>query len=260
MAYHTDLTRPGRTRSGRSRRRHRVALEGPDRRRRTNWTPETVDTTTNTLYFGTGRLARLLPVASAGLGPARGLADRARSHDREDQVVAAAARLQRVGLRRLAAADGLHGQDRRQERAVVSVATMEGVWFAYNATTGAPIYQRVKILDNVEHPDLSPGQAGRHLPLVARRLQLLPRLLRPADELRLQRGRRDRLGAGAADAGRGADPAVAPRQHVPRARERRFRLVPPVGLERLRLGQRRRRRHRQAGLEVRHACSPSAAA
>ena len=48
-------------------------------------------------------------------------------------------------------------------RRVVSVATMEGMWFAYDAETGAPIYQRVKVIDNVEHPALSPGQAGRRL-------------------------------------------------------------------------------------------------
>src|SRR5262249_57815543 len=41
---------------------------------------------------------------------------------------------------------------------VVSVATMEGMWFAYDAKTGAPIYQRVKVVDNVEHPALVPGK------------------------------------------------------------------------------------------------------
>ena len=35
---------------------------------------------------------------------------------------------------------------------------MEGEWFAYNAATGAPIWQRVKVIDNVEHPNLKPGQ------------------------------------------------------------------------------------------------------
>ena len=35
---------------------------------------------------------------------------------------------------------------------------MEGVWFAYDAASGAPIYQRVKVIDNVEHPDLKPGK------------------------------------------------------------------------------------------------------
>src|SRR5581483_169310 len=41
---------------------------------------------------------------------------------------------------------------------VVSVATMEGVWFAYNAATGRPIYQRVKVIDRTEHPSLKPGK------------------------------------------------------------------------------------------------------
>ena len=69
---------------------------------------------------------------------------------------------------------------------------MEGVWFAFDATTGPPIYQRVKVIDNVEHPNLKPGQAGRRLPGLDRRAQLLAGLVRPADELRLQRGGRDR--------------------------------------------------------------------
>ena len=34
-----------------------------------------------------------------------------------------------------------------KKRHIVSVATMEGVWFAYDAKTGQPIYQRVKVID-----------------------------------------------------------------------------------------------------------------
>ncbi len=41
---------------------------------------------------------------------------------------------------------------------IVSVATMEGVWFAYDAATGRPIYQRVKVIDRTEHPALQPGK------------------------------------------------------------------------------------------------------
>jgi hypothetical protein len=41
---------------------------------------------------------------------------------------------------------------------VVSVATMEGVWYAYDARTGRPLYQRVKVIDRTEHPRLRPGQ------------------------------------------------------------------------------------------------------
>ena len=41
---------------------------------------------------------------------------------------------------------------------VVSVATMEGVWFAFDAATGKPFHERVKVIDRVEHPPLRPGQ------------------------------------------------------------------------------------------------------
>ena len=43
-------------------------------------------------------------------------------------------------------------------RRIVSVATMEGVWFAYDAASGQPIYQRIKVIDRTEHPALQPGK------------------------------------------------------------------------------------------------------
>ena len=45
-----------------------------------------------------------------------------------------------------------------KRRRVVSVGTMEGVWFAYDARTGRPIYSRVRVIDRTEHPPLRPGQ------------------------------------------------------------------------------------------------------
>ena len=45
-----------------------------------------------------------------------------------------------------------------KKRRIVSVGTMEGVWFAYDAKTGQPIYQRVKVIDRTEHPPLQPGK------------------------------------------------------------------------------------------------------
>ena len=45
----------------------------------------------------------------------------------------------------------------KKER-IVSVATMEGVWFAYDAASGRPIYQRIKVIDRTEHPALQPGK------------------------------------------------------------------------------------------------------
>jgi hypothetical protein len=35
---------------------------------------------------------------------------------------------------------------------------MEGVWFAFDARTGQPFYERVKVIDRVEHPALRPGK------------------------------------------------------------------------------------------------------
>jgi PQQ-dependent dehydrogenase (methanol/ethanol family) len=40
---------------------------------------------------------------------------------------------------------------------VVSVATREGVVFVYDAATGEPIYERIELLDRIEHPSLEPG-------------------------------------------------------------------------------------------------------
>ena len=51
------------------------------------------------------------------------------------------------------------GEGRRQDaRGSSRSATMEGVWFAYDAATGAPIYQRIKVIDRTEHPPLQPGK------------------------------------------------------------------------------------------------------
>ena len=119
MAYHTDLTPawanpfwiipPAGTEW-----RSKASLVGGA----TNWTPETVDTDDeHAVLRHRGGVAGVLPVAAARARSARGLAGRGRPRDREAEVVAAAARLQRVGLRHLAAADGLHGEDRRQDDA-----------------------------------------------------------------------------------------------------------------------------------------------
>jgi alcohol dehydrogenase (cytochrome c) len=45
-----------------------------------------------------------------------------------------------------------------EERRIVTVATKEGVLFAYDAATGDPIYERVELIDRIEHPNLEPGE------------------------------------------------------------------------------------------------------
>jgi PQQ-dependent dehydrogenase (methanol/ethanol family) len=123
------------------------------------WTPVTVDAATNTLYFGTGSAT---PLYFSSLRPG--------TNPRTDSLIAVDLKTgQLKWWRQLIAGnqwsydvaqpplvyDGNVGGHRHH---VVSVATMEGVWFAFDATTGAPFYERVKVIDRVEHPALQPGK------------------------------------------------------------------------------------------------------
>jgi alcohol dehydrogenase (cytochrome c) len=123
------------------------------------WTPTTVDPTTNTLYFGTSTAT---PYYFPSIRPG--------SDPRSDSLIAvnlATGRLkwwqQQMTFNEwhydtsqppLVYTAKIGGKAQR----VVSVATMEGLWFAYNAQTGRPIYQQVKVLDHTEHPNLQPGK------------------------------------------------------------------------------------------------------
>ncbi|HZB23521.1 MAG TPA: PQQ-binding-like beta-propeller repeat protein, partial [Gaiellaceae bacterium] len=123
------------------------------------WTPVAVDTTTNIVYFGTGSATPLYQ-PSLRPGPA----------PRTDSLIAVDLMTGRQKWWRQQMARNEWAYDTAQppvvynarvggkRRRIVSVATMEGVWFAYDARTGTPIYQRVKVLDRVEHPSLKPGQ------------------------------------------------------------------------------------------------------
>jgi alcohol dehydrogenase (cytochrome c) len=160
MAYHTDLTpawaNPFWTipPTGTEWRSGALLVGGA-----TNWTPETVDPTTNTLYFGT-----------AGATPAYYPTLRPGSDPREDSVIAVDLATGKLKWWRQQLAFNEWGYDTSQppmvytakiggkSKRIVSVATMEGMWFAYDAATGAPIYQRIKVIDNVEHPALVAGK------------------------------------------------------------------------------------------------------
>ena len=161
MAYHTDLTPvwanpfwniPPTGTSWRS----KAPLVGGC----TNWTPDTVDPTTNTLYFGT-----------AGPSPAYYPSLRPGNNPRCDSLIAVDLATGKLKWWRQQLAFNEWGYDTSQppmvytaklggkSKRIVSVATMEGMWFAYDAATGAPLYQRIKVIDNVEHPALVPGKA-----------------------------------------------------------------------------------------------------
>lgn len=45
-----------------------------------------------------------------------------------------------------------------ETRRVVTVATKQGYLFVYDARTGEPIYERIALLDRIEHPQLQPGR------------------------------------------------------------------------------------------------------
>ena len=123
------------------------------------WTPQTIDPTTNTLYFGTGSATPLyFPQFRPGQNP------------RTDSLIAVDLNTGRMKWWQQQMASNQWAYDTAQPplvytgkvggktRRVVSVATMEGVWFAYDAATGAPIYQRIKVIDRTEHPPLQPGK------------------------------------------------------------------------------------------------------
>ncbi len=161
MAYHTDLTpawpNPFWTipPAGMQWRRNSTLAGGG-----VVWTPTTVDTTTDTLYFGTGSAT---PLYFASVRPG--------SDPRADSLIAVNLATGRMRWWQQQMAFNEWSYDTAQpplvytakvggkKERIVSVATMEGVWFAYDAVTGRPIYQRIKVIDRTEHPSLSPGKS-----------------------------------------------------------------------------------------------------
>jgi alcohol dehydrogenase (cytochrome c) len=123
------------------------------------WTPVTIDTKTNTVYYGTGSATPLyFPAWRPGSAP------------RTDSLIAVDLGTGKLKWWQQQMAHNEWSYDTAQpplvyngkvggkKRRVVSVATMEGVWFCYDAATGRPIYQRVKVIDRTEHPPLQPGK------------------------------------------------------------------------------------------------------
>jgi alcohol dehydrogenase (cytochrome c) len=123
------------------------------------WTPTTVDTTTNTLYFGTGSAT---PLYFPGLRPG--------ANPRTDSLIAVDLATGKMKWFQQLIAGNQWAYDVSQPplvytgkvggatHRIVSVATMEGVWYAFDAKTGQPFHERVKVIDRVEHPALRPGQ------------------------------------------------------------------------------------------------------
>ena len=138
-------------------------------------------------------------------------------------------------------------------RHVVSVASMEGVWYAFDAATGKPFYQRVKVIDRVEHPSLQPGKPVDVYPSSLGGLNYSPASYDPTTDYVFN--------AAAETAAQ-----LVQAQLTPAQKRNKFILgdvflgvqngnfgTALAGLARPRLDQRHRRRHRPARLEVRDA-------
>jgi PQQ-dependent dehydrogenase (methanol/ethanol family) len=123
------------------------------------WTPVTIDTSTNTVYFGTGSAT---PLYFPGLRPG--------ANPRTDSLIALDLTTGKMKWWQQLLSGNQWAYDVSQPplvytgkvggstHRVVSVATMEGVWFAFDAKTGRALHERVKVIDRVEHPPLRPGQ------------------------------------------------------------------------------------------------------
>ena len=184
------------------------------------WTPSTIDTTTNTLYFGTGSATPLyFPSLRPGSNPRADSLIAVDLAHREAEVVAAADGAQRVVVRHRAAAARLHRQGRRQEPRDRLGRDDGGRLVRVRREDRPPIYQRVKVIDRTEHPPLQPGKPVVVYPSLARRPQLLAGVVRPEDELHLQRRGRDGGGGDPGEADADAEEAqAAARRRLPRAR------------------------------------------
>jgi alcohol dehydrogenase (cytochrome c) len=145
------------------------------------WTPVTIDGTTNTVYFGTGASTpHYFPSLRPGENP------------RTSSLVALDLRTGAIKWWRQLVANNQWGYDVAQpplvyttevdgqRRRVVSVATMEGVWFAFDARTGRSFHDRVRIIDRVEHPPLRPGKPVVIYPATLGGLNYSPAAFDPA--------------------------------------------------------------------------------
>ena len=254
MAYTTDLRPPGRTRTGRSRRSRELALREPHRRRR-----QRLDARHGRHLHRHGVLrdglgdAALLPVSS---GPG--------ANPRTDSLIAVDLKTGQTKWWQQLIAGNQWSYDVSQPplvydgkvggktHHVVSVATMEGVWFAFDAEHRAAVLPAGEGDRPRRAPLAAAGQARHDLPLVASAASTTRRPpTTPRPTTCSTRRPRPPPSSRPADAERRSE-QVRARRRLPRAR-RTATSVSAARLARPRLDQRDRRQHRPARLEVRDA-------
>jgi alcohol dehydrogenase (cytochrome c) len=123
------------------------------------WTPVTIDTSTNTVFFGTGSGTPVyFPSLRPGTNPRTGsliAVDLSTGRLKWWQQLISRNQWEYDVAQPPLVYDATIGGKKTH---VVSVATKEGTWWAYDAKTGDAIHERVKVIDRVEHPPLKPGQ------------------------------------------------------------------------------------------------------
>ena len=123
------------------------------------WTPVTIDSKTNTVFFGTGSGT---PVYFPSMRP--GNNPRAASIIAVDLATGKLKWWQQLIQNDQWEYDVAQppvvydGKVGGKAHRIVSVATKEGMWYAFDAVTGKAFHDRVKVLDRVEHPPLKAGQ------------------------------------------------------------------------------------------------------
>lgn len=123
------------------------------------WTPVTIDASTSTVYFGTGSgtpnfYHQLHPGPNPRANSLIAVDLRTGKQRWWQQLVANDQWNYDVAQPPLVYTARVGGRSLR----IVSVATKEGVWFAFDAATGRALHERVKVIDRVEHPPLRPGR------------------------------------------------------------------------------------------------------
>ena len=257
---HAISRRPGRTRSGRSRRpapsggstaRSSAAASSGRRRRSTR-------RRTRSTSAPAPRRRSYYPSLRPGSNPRADSLIAVNLATGQHEVVAAADGAQRVVVRHLAAAARLHGEDRRQDAsAIVSVGDDGGRLVRLRrGDRPADLPARQGDRPHRASDAASPASRSSVYPSSLGGLNYSPASFDPQHELHLQRRRRDRVGrdAGAADAD--AEEAQASRSATSSSGSRTATSAQYLPrLARLRLDQRDRRQHRQARVEVHDAAA-----
>jgi alcohol dehydrogenase (cytochrome c) len=130
-----------------------------------NWNPSTVDERSNTVYITTSTAS---PIYESAVRPG--------PNPRTNSVIALDLATGRQKWWQQQLSGDQWGYSTSQpvllydivkggkKRRVVSVATKEGMWFMYDARTGTPIYERVRLLNRIEHATLKVGKPVRVYP------------------------------------------------------------------------------------------------